>query len=66
MGVLEALLGVLGTLLGVLGAFSFDFSLFLLDFEGFWKGFGRAFCMFFRIFMENSDFVKNSVFPREN
>ena len=36
---------------------------------GFWGilgGFKQDFCDIFRIFIENRDFVKNSVFPRKN
>ena len=37
--------------------------------EGFWKGLGRILEGFFAdffIFLENADFVKYSVFPKEN
>ena len=52
--------------MGVLVAFFVKILIFLVDFEGFGQGFGRVFSMFFRIFIEHCDLVKNSVFPPEN
>ena len=34
--------------------------------KSFWEGSGRVCSMIFRIIIENSDFVKNNVFPQEN
>ena len=42
------------------------FHRFWMDFERILEGFWEGFSMILGIIIENSDFVKNSVFPREN
>ena len=37
-----------------------------MDFGRILEGFGENFSKIFRIFLEDADFVKYSVFPREN
>ena len=48
----------------------FEFSWILVgfwkDFRRVWGGFWKDFSQIFLIFLENADFVKYSVFPREN
>ena len=47
-------------------AICFDFERFRKVLGGFGEGFGEVFASIFCIFIENADFVKNCVFPREN
>ena len=59
----------LGAVINFLGFFiDFEWILgrFGEGFGGFGEGFNRMFRLFFRIFIENHDFVKNSVLPGKN